>query len=173
MGEGGLVRDPNKTLEAMLESLRRLHDENFERILRGIRTYWPAQFDRDFFERVSGQVTLFDQDYAALSEAILLPTQQYLDRGGKRLRPLLVALVLEAYGADPAAYELLLGAIECMEDSSIMMDDYIDQSEMRRDGPCAHKLHGFPGANVGACTGDDPDGVRTARGALLDRKQRQ
>ena len=147
------MRNPNEVLEAMPESLRRFYDANIERILRGIRTYWPVQFDRDFFERVSGNVALFDQDSAAMSEAILLPTQQYLDRGGKRLRPLLVALVLEAYAADPGAYDLLLGAIECMEDSSIMMDDYIDGSELRRGGPCAHRLHGFAGANVGACTG--------------------
>lgn len=147
------MRNPNEVLQSMPESLRRYYDTNIERILRGIRTYWPTQFDRDFFERVSGNVALFDQDYAAMSEAILLPTQQYLDRGGKRLRPLLVALLLEAYGADPEAYGLLLGAIECMEDSSIMMDDYIDGSELRRGGPCAHKLHGFAGANVAACTG--------------------
>jgi len=147
------MRNPNEVLEAMPESLRRFSDANLERILQGIRSYWPAHFDRDFFERVTDLVPLFDQDSEALSEAILLPTQQYLDRGGKRLRPLLVTLVLESYGADPGAYGPLLGAIECMEDSSIMMDDYIDGSELRRGGPCAHKLHGFAGANVGACAG--------------------
>ncbi len=147
------MRNLNEVLAAMPGSLRRFYDANIERIYRGIRTYWPEQFDRDFFERVSGHVELFDQDNAAMSEAVLLPTQQYLDHGGKRLRPLLVALALEAYGADPGAYELLLGTIECMEDSSIMMDDYIDGSELRRGGPCAHKLHGFAGANIGACTG--------------------
>jgi geranylgeranyl diphosphate synthase type I/geranylgeranyl diphosphate synthase type II len=147
------VRDLNKVLAAMPDSLRRFYDANHDRILRGIARYWPPGFDESFFERVTGTPPLFAQDFAVMSDAVLLPTQQYLDRGGKRLRPLLVALALEAYGADPAAYELLLGAIECMEDSSIMMDDYIDGSELRRGGPCAHRLHGFPGANIGACTG--------------------
>jgi len=147
------VRNPNAVLSEMSPGLRRFHDAHLEGILRGIRNSWPAQIDRSFFQRISGQVALFDQDTAAMTEAILLPTQQYLDRGGKRLRPLLVCLILESYGADPGACELLLGAIECMEDSSIMMDDYIDGSELRRGGPCAHRLHGFPGANVAACTG--------------------
>lgn len=153
LGEGRLVKNSNDVLEAMPESLRRFYDASIERILQGIRTYWPVDFDREFFERVTDLVPLFEQDRAAMSEAILLPTQEYLDRGGKRLRPLLVTLVLESYGADPVALDLLLGAIECMEDSSIIMDDYIDGSELRRGGPCAHKLHGFAGANVGACTG--------------------
>jgi len=147
------MRNPNRVFEAMSESLRCFHDDGIDRILHGIGTYWPAQFDQEFFEAVSGHPALFDQDYAAMSEAILLPTQEYLDRGGKRLRPLLAMLILKAYGKDPGDYEALLGAIECMEDSSIMMDDYIDGSELRRDGPCAHRAHGFAGANVAACTG--------------------
>ncbi|MBN2449852.1 MAG: polyprenyl synthetase family protein [Lentisphaeria bacterium] len=147
------MRNTEKVLEAMPRDLRRLHDAAIEHILHGIRTYWPRRFDPAFFAKTTGLTPLFEQDYEAMSAAVLLPTQEYLDRGGKRLRPLLVALTLEAYGADPAAYEPLLGAIECMEDSSIMMDDYIDGSELRRGGPCAHRLHGFGGANIGACTG--------------------
>lgn len=147
------MRNTNQVLEAMPESLRHFYDANIDRILEGIRACWPTQIEPDFLERVSSSVALFDRDTSAMSEAVLLPTQQYLDRGGKRLRPLLVALVLESYGAEPGSYDLLLGATECMEDSSIMMDDYIDGSELRRGGPCAHKVHGFAGANVGACTG--------------------
>jgi geranylgeranyl diphosphate synthase type I/geranylgeranyl diphosphate synthase type II len=147
------MRNTNRIFEAMSASLRQFHDAWIEGILAGIRTYWPAQFDKEFFEKVSGHPALFDQDYAAMSEAILRPTREYLDRGGKRLRPLLVALILKAYGRDPDGFRALLGAIECMEDSSIMMDDYIDDSELRRGGPCAHKVHGFAGANVAACTG--------------------
>jgi geranylgeranyl diphosphate synthase type I/geranylgeranyl diphosphate synthase type II len=147
------MRNPEKVLESMDESLRNFHDDSIARILQGIRSYWPSSFDREFLERVSGQPALFDPDYASMAQAILLPVQQYLDRGGKRLRPLLVTLILNAYGKDPDDCEALLGAIECMEDSSIMMDDYIDGSELRRNGPCAHRIHGYPGANVAACTG--------------------
>jgi geranylgeranyl pyrophosphate synthase len=147
------MRNPNKVFEAMESPLRCFHDESIDGILSGIRTYWPKSFDQTFFEEVAGVPALFEQDYDAMSKAILLPTQEYLDRGGKRLRPLLVALILKAYGENPKDHERLMGAIECMEDSSIMMDDYIDGSELRRDGPCAHKVHGYAGANIAACTG--------------------
>ena len=60
-------------------------------------------------------------------------------------------MTLSAYGKDPADYTPFLACIEVMEDSSIMMDDYIDNSLLRRGGPCAHIKHGFPMANISAC----------------------
>jgi geranylgeranyl pyrophosphate synthase len=147
------MRNPNKVFEAMESSLRCFHDESIDGILSGIRAYWPESFDKTFFEEVAGVPALFEQDYDSMTKAILVPPQEYLDRGGKRLRPLLVALILKAYGKDPKEYESLLGAIECMEDTTIIMDDYIDGSELRREGPCAHKVHGYAGANIAACTG--------------------
>jgi len=147
-----MARNLRKMLKNMPESLAAFYHKHIGTIKDGIARYFPHAVDAPFFETVSGQVPLYDQDWPAVYDSILLPTQEYLDRGGKVLRPVLVALTLEAYGLDPSDYAAFLGAIEVMEDSSIIMDDYIDNSELRRGGPCAHVAHGFPIANISSCT---------------------
>ena len=150
--KGDELRELEKILKNMPESLQDFYRDKLELIQEGITAYFPSRIDNRFFERISGQVALFEQDQTALYDSIFLPTQQYLERGGKLLRPMLAALCLEAYGLGSENYKAFLGAIEVMEDSSIMMDDYIDNSEIRRGGPCAHVAHGYPIANVSSCT---------------------
>lgn len=149
------MRDRRTVLKNMPEALERFYYEKIELVEEGIRRYFPRAVDAAFFEKVSGQAPLYEQDWQALYDSVLLPTQQYLDRQGKVLRPILAALTLEAYGHDPADYLPFLGAIEVMEDSSIIMDDYIDNSLMRRGGECAHVLHGYPIANISGPTAFD------------------
>jgi len=146
------MRDLKEVLKNIPQTLEAFYRDHMESIKRGIRNYFPHRIDRPFYERISGQVEVFDQDTNELYNSIFLPTQQYLDRGGKLLRPVLAALTLESYGCDPSEYESFLGAIEVMEDSSIIMDDYIDNSYLRRGGKCAHILHGYPIANISSCT---------------------
>lgn len=146
------MRDRRQLLQNMPEALCRFYADHIDLVRDGIREYWPARLDAGFLERMTGLPELFAQDLDAVYETMFLPTQEYLDRGGKVLRPILVALILKAYGADPAAFRLFLGAIEAMEDSSIMMDDYIDGSLIRRGGPCGHVAHGYALANISSCT---------------------
>lgn len=136
----------------MPDQLRDFYEQHIDFIKNSIAGYFPRMVDKDVFEDVSGLPELYPQDTQAIYESIFLPTQEYLNRGGKVLRPILVALCLKAYGADPDEFEPLFGAIEVMEDSSIMMDDYIDNSLERRNGPCAHEIHGYPMANISSCT---------------------
>jgi geranylgeranyl diphosphate synthase type I len=145
------MSDLERKLAGMPERLARFYLKKLPEIRRGIDEFFPRVMDRRFLTAVTGQEPLFEPDYAVLSDTVLRPTHEYLDRGGKMLRPVLVALTLEAYGVDSSRFPLLLGAIEVMEDSSIMMDDTIDNSELRRGGPCAHVAHGYAVANVSAC----------------------
>ena len=117
-----------------------------------IATHYGESITREREDLDSGTPSVFDYDLIGLHETIFEPTRQYLARGGKMLRPMLVVMTLAAYGKDPLEYGAFLAAIEAMEDSSIIMDDYIDNSERRRGGPCAHVLHGFPLANISSCT---------------------
>ena len=133
-------------------SLESFYLERIGMIKNGIKKYFPQGMDTAFYERISDYVELFPQDVNNIYKSIILPCQDYLDRGGKVLRPVLSALTLEAYGCDSTQYDTFLGAIEVMEDSSIMMDDYIDYSLLRRGGPCAHVAHGNPLANLSSCT---------------------
>lgn len=147
------MRDVAKVLENMPEALGRFYQDMIPVVREGLKTYLPDSMDSDFFESVTGEPAIFDQDYQAIYDSIIWPTQQYLDASGKVLRPILSALILEAYGSKATAMAHFLAAIEVMEDSSIIMDDYIDNSMLRRGIECAHVQHGFPLANIAGCTG--------------------
>lgn len=141
----------DKILDGMPPRLREYYLAKMMLVKQSILEYFPRQMDEAYYRKVTGLEPLFSPDYETISDTVLKPTHEYLDRGGKMLRPILVAITLDAYGQDSNRYGALLGAIEVMEDSSIMMDDYIDHSELRRGGPCGHIAHGYAIANISAC----------------------
>jgi geranylgeranyl pyrophosphate synthase len=101
-------------------------------------------FPRDgTMEAYASQIEpLEDWEKEAVQAIVFDPAYLYLDRGGKMLRSILTGLAMEAYGFDIAKGRRVLGAVELMEDSTIMLDDVWDQSELRRGGPCGHKVVG-------------------------------
>jgi len=62
--------------------------------------------------------------------------------GGKRVRPTVAVLVCEALGGDPAdAVDFAVG-IELVHNASLVIDDIIDESEVRRGTPAAWAAYG-------------------------------
>jgi len=62
--------------------------------------------------------------------------------GGKRVRPTVTVLVCEALGGDPAdAVEFAVG-IELVHNASLVIDDIIDESDVRRGTPSAWAAFG-------------------------------
>ena len=146
------MRNVEKLTENMPADLKSFYLENIGMIKEEIGRFFPRRMDDEFFERVTGLAPLFEQDMDVITEAVLEPVHDYLQYGGKVLRPVLSAIILDAYGCDPADYGLFLGSIEVMEDSTIMMDDFIDNSLKRRGGDCSHISHGFAIANISSNT---------------------
>ena len=63
--------------------------------------------------------------------------------GGKRVRPTVTVLVCEALGGDPAdAVDFAVG-IELVHNASLVIDDIIDDSDVRRGVPSAWAEFGF------------------------------
>ncbi|RXK50524.1 polyprenyl synthetase family protein [Halorientalis pallida] len=63
--------------------------------------------------------------------------------GGKRVRPTVTVLVCETLGGDPAdAVDFAVG-IELVHNASLVIDDIIDDSEVRRGVPSAWSEFGF------------------------------
>lgn len=62
----------------------------------------------------------------------------YLNRGGKRLRPLLVLLSAGAAGGDPVVAEPAALAVEVFHTWTLIHDDIIDKDVLRRGGPTVH-----------------------------------
>lgn len=62
--------------------------------------------------------------------------------GGKRIRPALVVLSGQVFGADIKDLLKPAAAIEIMHNSTLIVDDIIDHSEFRRDEPTSWKKYG-------------------------------
>ncbi|MDR9466811.1 polyprenyl synthetase family protein [Marinospirillum sp.] len=61
-----------------------------------------------------------------------------IDSGGKRLRPLLVLLVSRALSCQGEKHLLLAALIEFMHTSTLLHDDVVDESSLRRGKPTAN-----------------------------------
>jgi octaprenyl-diphosphate synthase len=65
-----------------------------------------------------------------------------LDSGGKRLRPKTVALVGAAVGLQPEVYMPFACTVELMHTASLLHDDVVDGTEIRRSRPTANQVFG-------------------------------
>jgi len=89
------------------------------------------QVDAVIRERLSSRVALIDQ----ISRYIV-------NAGGKRIRPRLVLLFSEALGFDgPERFELA-AVVEFIHTATLLHDDVVDESDLRRGRPTANAMFG-------------------------------
>jgi geranylgeranyl diphosphate synthase type I len=69
---------------------------------------------------------------------------EFIMRGGKRMRPAMAMLACEAAGDDPFRALASGCAIEVFHAAALIHDDIMDGSLLRRGVECAHILHGVP-----------------------------
>lgn len=74
-------------------------------------------------------------------QAITQIARYVVDSGGKRLRPALTALGARAIGAGPVSARLMCVG-ELLHLGSLLHDDVVDDGEVRRSQPAAHKVYG-------------------------------
>ncbi|MBC7073777.1 polyprenyl synthetase family protein [Candidatus Parcubacteria bacterium] len=114
-----------------------------------IEKYLPKKVSKEWVEKVFGKEK-FKFSLRAIQKSILDPFWEFLNRGGKRWRPALFLLVLEALGRDGKKFQDFSIIPELAHNSSLIIDDIEDQSELRRGKPCLHKIFGLDIAlNVG------------------------
>lgn len=75
---------------------------------------------------------------AHLPPELAEPIAYTLDGGGKRLRPLLTVLAAEACGASPHRAAPLAAAIEILHNFTLVHDDIMDRSPLRRGKPTVY-----------------------------------
>ncbi len=90
-----------------------------------------AAVDRLIRDRLSSDVVLINQ----LGEHIV-------SSGGKRLRPALVLLAAKALGYQGEQHYQLAAVIEFIHTATLLHDDVVDHSELRRGTPTANALWG-------------------------------
>jgi octaprenyl-diphosphate synthase len=88
-----------------------------------------------------------------LLSSLIKPGRDLLSRGGKRWRPLLMALLAETLGGEAGAKAALhlTPLVEFPHNASLIHDDIEDNSDERRGKPAVHLLYGTDAAiNGGA-----------------------
>jgi octaprenyl-diphosphate synthase len=85
----------------------------------------------------------FIHEYMA-SEVALIPqiATHLVDSGGKRIRPLITLAGARMFGYAGDAHERLAAAVEFIHTATLLHDDVVDESAMRRGRPAAHKVWG-------------------------------
>ena len=82
-------------------------------------------------ERLSSEVALINQ----LGHYII-------DSGGKRLRPMLAVLAARAYGYEGSHHQLLAAIVEFIHTATLLHDDVVDESDLRRGQETANAMFG-------------------------------
>lgn len=101
-----------------------------------------------------------------LSDHLLVPAADYVERGGKGLRPALLLATLEAFGGHLEQGLPSAAALELAHTAFLVHDDVEDDSDLRRGEPTLHRRYGR-GIAVNA-----GDGLAVlALGALRDNDQ--
>jgi len=130
----------------MLEYLR----EQAARVDELLEAILPRRLTEQWVRDVLGEST-YAVDLATLTDALAVPAWDFLDRGGKRWRPVLLVVCAEAVGGDRETATPLVPLIELIHNGTLVHDDLEDNSDLRRGKPCLHKLFGVDIAtNVGS-----------------------
>lgn len=79
-----------------------------------------------------------------LAEVALIPqiATHLVDSGGKRIRPLITLAGARMLGYAGEGHEMLAAAVEFIHTATLLHDDVVDESAMRRGRPAAHKIWG-------------------------------
>ncbi len=106
-----------------------------------IRKYLPEDFTEKYMEWLLGKPT-YTYTKDAVQKTLADPVWDFLKRGGKRWRPALFLLYNDVLGGDSDKVMDFTATLEMLHEGSILVDDIEDDSDMRRDRPCTHKLFG-------------------------------
>ncbi|MHA2272666.1 MAG: polyprenyl synthetase family protein [Candidatus Hodarchaeales archaeon] len=95
-------------------------------------------------EAVEKNITAILDDEKWVDSRITPLLKEFILRGGKRLRPLAIFITAEMFGVkDPAMILPTAVAFELLHNGTLLHDDIIDESELRRGKPTLHIEHGL------------------------------
>ena len=125
----------NELFEKYLKSKAKVVDDEIEKL-------FPHDGTIQSWEYILGKAT-YTYDIDTLNKSITIPFYEFMDRGGKRWRPVLMMLAYEALtGKSGDDVKSLCPALEILHNGTICIDDIEDDSKLRRDKPCLHLIYG-------------------------------
>jgi geranylgeranyl diphosphate synthase type I len=123
--------------EKFIEYLKKMRPE----IDRAIEEYLPKKITKEWLEFVF-QKPRYVYSLEAAQKVFADPIWDFIDRGGKRWRPVLFLLITEAVGGDIEKVRDFVIIPELIHNGSIIIDDIEDLGEIRRGKPTLHKIFG-------------------------------
>ena len=125
-----------------MTDIKKLLAEKKPTIDKIIEKWIPKQFDMDSMNFVFGEPK-FKYNLDCVNKTITEPIWEFLERGGKRWRPSLFLLVVEALGGDEDKVFDFVVIPEIIHNGTLFVDDIEDRSELRRGKPCTYKIYGI------------------------------
>jgi geranylgeranyl pyrophosphate synthase len=116
-------------------------EDKAKNVNKEIEKIIPQIPDKAWFEWAIGK-TKYAYNTHAASEAIITPIHDLLNRGGKRWRPALMLLCIEAVGGNSEEFLQFSALPEIIHNGTLIIDDIEDNSDMRRGEACIHKKYG-------------------------------
>ncbi|TSC64653.1 MAG: geranylgeranyl diphosphate synthase, type I [Microgenomates group bacterium Gr01-1014_93] len=118
-----------------------MQDTFLNEIEKSLEKYLPRKYTKSSLEKVLGPVR-YELDVDAINKAVNMPVWDFLDRGGKRWRPILFLTILEVLGKNPKDFIDLSVIFELIHNGTIIVDDFEDLSLKRRGKPTLHLIYG-------------------------------
>jgi geranylgeranyl pyrophosphate synthase len=128
-------QDTNLSIKAFLLKYK-------PRIESEIEKYIPRKASKEWIENALGK-TIYELDLDAYTAGVNVPVWDLLDRGGKRLRPLITCICAEAVGGKWEDGMKVAPMVEIIHNGTLMQDDVEDDSKARRGEPCTHHKFGI------------------------------
>ena len=126
-----VLREQGAYGAAMAEALRKVNSKSSIEML--------VELTRDDMARVNAQILA-----RTGSDVVLIPevASHLINSGGKRLRPMLTLASAALVGASGVKANTLAAAVEFMHTATLLHDDVVDSSDMRRGSKTARMLWG-------------------------------
>jgi octaprenyl-diphosphate synthase len=103
----------------------------------------PLNRIREFVQQDFNQVEQVIRQYLNSDNSLIMQLCTHIiDSGGKRLRPMLVLLAAKAFNYQGTTQQLLAAIIELIHTATLLHDDVVDTSHMRRGKKTANDIWG-------------------------------
>ena len=124
-----------------MEDIKRFLEEKKDLIDKTLHEFIPEKMSNDYIEFAFGKAR-YAYDIETLEKSLSEPVWDFLNRGGKRIRPALFLLFTEALHGDIEKVKDFVAIPELIHNGTLICDDVEDLGELRRGKPCTHKIFG-------------------------------
>ncbi|HVA82932.1 MAG TPA: polyprenyl synthetase family protein [Candidatus Aquilonibacter sp.] len=131
MKNGGNMNSIEEYLESRAEEINKIIYESL-----------TAVSSNRSIEKLLGR-SGYKYDQETIKKGILEPSIYLFNAGGKRWRPVMLLLMVEAFGKDPKEYMEFSLIPEVIHNGTLVHDDIEDNSPMRRNQPAVHVKYGI------------------------------